>query len=193
MLYFLVSLNDFTYIQLEDQLTIGRIHFRTEGSISRKHCEVSIDDNKVFIEDLKSSNGTKINDGRIDPFSPKEIKNGDILKLGTVSFHLFIGEDNFDIKTEIKKLQINMLDDLAKEAPKEMLVNKDIDEELEASITVQISDLMKKTLTGKIFKKDSNEIKAKVKQEGKRTFLEFNEEPKEKLELDKQKKSNRKK
>lgn len=49
-------------------------------SISRKHIRVSKGDGGYIVDDLKSSNGTSVNDAPID--KPRQIKNGDIIALG---------------------------------------------------------------------------------------------------------------
>jgi len=54
--------------------------------LSRSHAEIWADDNKVFIKDTKSSNGTYVNDERLSPggmeSAPRQLKTGDKLKLG---------------------------------------------------------------------------------------------------------------
>ena len=49
-------------------------------SISRKHIRVSKNDSGYLIEDLKSSNGTFINDVRIE--KPNQLRDGDLIALG---------------------------------------------------------------------------------------------------------------
>ncbi|KZV80912.1 hypothetical protein EXIGLDRAFT_686667 [Exidia glandulosa HHB12029] len=55
--------------------------------ISRQHAEVWFEDGKVWIKDVKSSNGTYINTQRLAPegveSEPFELHTGDILELGT--------------------------------------------------------------------------------------------------------------
>ncbi|EDQ89991.1 uncharacterized protein MONBRDRAFT_36868 [Monosiga brevicollis MX1] len=54
--------------------------------LSRSHAEIWADDNKVFIRDTKSSNGTYVNDERLSPggmeSAPRQLKTGDKLRLG---------------------------------------------------------------------------------------------------------------
>jgi len=65
-------------------ITIGRedsVDFPVQlDSISRKHVRVSKGDGGYIVEDLKSSNGTYVNEARID--KPRQIKNGDMIALG---------------------------------------------------------------------------------------------------------------
>ena len=59
--------------------------------ISKKHCAILIATQGVFVEDFKSTNGTKVNgiviDGRV------AIKHGDSLSVGTLEFELQILAD----------------------------------------------------------------------------------------------------
>ena len=54
--------------------------------VSREHLNVILIDNKVMIEDLSSVNGTAINDKDLAPNTKAELKNGDTLRIGTVTF-----------------------------------------------------------------------------------------------------------
>ena len=54
----------------------------TEDAISRHHCELYCSNKKVFIKDLNSSNGTKVNGIKID--HPVWLKKGDKVELGRV-------------------------------------------------------------------------------------------------------------
>lgn len=51
--------------------------------LSRSHAELFVRDNKLYIRDLKSSNGTFINNKKLDPHKDYELKVGDKLDLGT--------------------------------------------------------------------------------------------------------------
>lgn len=56
-------------------------------SISRRHCELNMDQDRLTIRDLNSKNGTFINGSRI---SESPAKPGDLLKIGTLSFGIQI-------------------------------------------------------------------------------------------------------
>jgi len=51
--------------------------------VSRRHCEINQDAGKITVRDLKSRNGTFINDQAIEE---KIVKAGDVLKIGPVQF-----------------------------------------------------------------------------------------------------------
>jgi pSer/pThr/pTyr-binding forkhead associated (FHA) protein len=51
------------------------------GLISRQHCQIQVNENKLFIRDMKSANGTYVNGNRI---TYNELKAGDIIDLGDI-------------------------------------------------------------------------------------------------------------
>ena len=59
-------------------------------SVSRKHCIIVLKDNKVLIQDLKSRNGTFVNEKRLPLDKAKVLKAGDQLRIGKLSFELVI-------------------------------------------------------------------------------------------------------
>ena len=72
----------------EDQTVIGRLPECTiqlqSNMVSRKHAEVSKSDDKFFVQDLGSGNGTFLNGKKIE--QPTELKHNDRLKLGPMLF-----------------------------------------------------------------------------------------------------------
>jgi pSer/pThr/pTyr-binding forkhead associated (FHA) protein len=68
------------------QFLIGRgesCHLRPASErISRKHCAIIVSEGRVSIRDLKSTNGTIVNNERIS--EEKELKNGDKINVGGV-------------------------------------------------------------------------------------------------------------
>ena len=52
-------------------------------SVSRRHCEVGFDDDVVKVKDLASSNGTYVNNGRVNEST---LQAGDRLVIGPVVF-----------------------------------------------------------------------------------------------------------
>jgi predicted component of type VI protein secretion system len=53
------------------------------SSISRKHCEVFVDDDELMVKDLGSSNGTYVNGQRV---KETELSPGDLLTIGGIVF-----------------------------------------------------------------------------------------------------------
>ena len=58
----------------------GREYFASHMTVSRRHAKVNFN-GSWFIEDLKSSNGTYVNEKRIAPNEPHKVKSGDIVAL----------------------------------------------------------------------------------------------------------------
>src|SRR5665213_2049813 len=52
-------------------------------SVSRKHCHIQFEGGIAIIEDMKSSNGIRVNRSRL---TRAELKNGDLLQIGAFSF-----------------------------------------------------------------------------------------------------------
>jgi pSer/pThr/pTyr-binding forkhead associated (FHA) protein len=59
-------------------------------SVSRKHCIIVIRDSKVLIQDLKSRNGTFVNEKRLPSDRAKVLEVGDQLSIGKLKFELVI-------------------------------------------------------------------------------------------------------
>lgn len=63
--------------------------------VSRRHCEIYTEFDKLMVRDLKSRNGTFVNDEAIDE---APIKAGDVLRIGPLKFVIQINgvPDNFE-------------------------------------------------------------------------------------------------
>ena len=82
-------------IQIKDEkFLIGRsesCQLRPKSeSISRKHCVIVQKDGRVLLLDLKSRNGTFINEKPLSPDKAKILKNGDMLRCGQLEFEVLI-------------------------------------------------------------------------------------------------------
>lgn len=77
-----------------DKFLIGRsesCQLRPKSdSISRKHCILVIRDGRVLIQDLKSRNGTYVNEKRLPSDRAKILEPGDTLKIGKLLFEVLI-------------------------------------------------------------------------------------------------------
>ena len=56
-----------------------------DPTISQRHARVTRDGRRFYIEDLNSSNGTRVNGARLEPFEPQEIAPGDDIQLGDMT------------------------------------------------------------------------------------------------------------
>lgn len=76
---------------------IGRdplCHLRPHSSlVSRRHCAIACWGERVLVRDLKSANGTLLNNEKIS--QQVEVQNGDVLTVGdlTFAFHITRNED----------------------------------------------------------------------------------------------------
>ncbi|MBR1506882.1 MAG: FHA domain-containing protein [Eubacterium sp.] len=58
----------------------------TDSAVSRKHCTVYMEDGNYLVEDMGSTNGTRINGYALSPGTRYMIKTGDILSVADVDF-----------------------------------------------------------------------------------------------------------
>lgn len=69
-----------------DGLTIGRANDNdlalNHAQLSRKHARIFWKEGQYWIEDLNSSNGAWVNDSRIRPSVPQQLRPGDAIRLG---------------------------------------------------------------------------------------------------------------
>lgn len=79
-----------------DKIIVGRsaancnLAIITDNAVSEKHCEISLEDNRFYITDLGSSNGTFLNGDRIH--CSMELETGCTLKIGRSAYRLTIEE-----------------------------------------------------------------------------------------------------
>ena len=74
-----------THVLIDKPVTLGRdpaveLPLHDEG-ISRRHCKVSARETKFFLEDLGSTNGTRLNDTPIG--RPTQLQPGDRVAVGS--------------------------------------------------------------------------------------------------------------
>jgi pSer/pThr/pTyr-binding forkhead associated (FHA) protein len=81
---------------------VGRLddcHIRVPAAgISRKHCEIVISDGSITVNDLGSSNGTYVNQERIDS---QPVAAGDLVSFGGLVFLVTVNGEPGDIDAEI--------------------------------------------------------------------------------------------
>lgn len=61
-----------------------------QGSVSRRHAEVSYANGQYILHDVGSTNGTFVNDERIDPDKPYVLKPNDLLRFGKLVTFRFV-------------------------------------------------------------------------------------------------------
>ena len=95
MLKVLSGTHEGKLIQIKDEkFLIGRsesCQLRPKSeSISRKHCVIVLKDGRVLLLDLKSRNGTFVNEKQLSPDKAKILKSGDRLRCGQLEFEVLI-------------------------------------------------------------------------------------------------------
>jgi hypothetical protein len=89
---------------------------------SRRHASLSLEGSTVTVEDLGSTNGTFVNGARIS--APKELANGDKVRIGTTVFELQIpqAEAEPDVSDQATRMGTALpdLDDLQVTAPRQV-------------------------------------------------------------------------
>ncbi len=80
---------------VESETTIGRSHLNSlviEGdNVSRKHARLFWLDGNCYIDDAESTNGTFVNEGRVERSTL--LAHGDLIKIGTTIFKFLCGND----------------------------------------------------------------------------------------------------
>ncbi len=97
----------------ETLFIIGRdplCHLRPHSSlVSRRHCAIARWGGRVLIRDLKSANGTFLNNKRIG--QQIEIQHGDILDVGDISFAFQIERSQTEAVLELREDAVQWLMD----------------------------------------------------------------------------------
>ena len=58
--------------------------------ISRRHARVRFVNDRYLVEDLESLNGSFLNERKLVPFIPEILRDGDILRLGSLTFRVVL-------------------------------------------------------------------------------------------------------
>jgi pSer/pThr/pTyr-binding forkhead associated (FHA) protein len=67
-------------------LVIGASTVPDDPAISTRHCQVRLDGDRCLLEDLGSTNGTFLNERRID--APTYVLDGDVVRIGNTELKL---------------------------------------------------------------------------------------------------------
>lgn len=85
-----------------EQTLVGRLddcHIRIPiAGVSRKHCEIIVDSGSITIRDLGSSNGTYVNQERVQS---QALSAGDLISVGGLVFVLSVNGEPGDIDAEM--------------------------------------------------------------------------------------------
>jgi pSer/pThr/pTyr-binding forkhead associated (FHA) protein len=69
----------------EPDLDLTRFNGEEHG-VSRRHAVLRPGQNRLFLIDLQSTNGTRVNAGAVTPGTARELHNLDTISLGALSF-----------------------------------------------------------------------------------------------------------
>jgi predicted component of type VI protein secretion system len=61
-----------------------------DDQVSREHSMFEVTSDSVFLQDLGSRNGTEVNGKKLGPHDPVRLKNGDLVKIGALTFAVSI-------------------------------------------------------------------------------------------------------
>jgi hypothetical protein len=88
--YWLIDQSTQTRCEVQRTSTVGRencdLIFKKHTSLSRCHFRIIIDDEGAWIEDVGSSNGTKLNGVDLETRVPHPLKSGDVILAGRSEF-----------------------------------------------------------------------------------------------------------
>ncbi len=56
--------------------------------VSRRHCVITVGPADVWVEDLKSRNGTFVNGSKIEPATRKKLADGDMIRVGSLELRV---------------------------------------------------------------------------------------------------------
>jgi len=96
----------------KDSISVGRKHGNdiqlNDLTVSGRHALISVANEKIFVDDLGSTNGTLLNGGRV---SKSVLQHGDVVQIGNYQFTYFEDEDEvyeptMFLRAEIEDTQI---------------------------------------------------------------------------------------
>jgi len=70
----------------------GELTFPEDDSVSTLHAEFILSEGSIFLSDLGSTNGTFLNDQRIEPHQKMLLQDDDLIEFGEQTFHIGISE-----------------------------------------------------------------------------------------------------
>jgi len=147
----------------KDEFIIGRELINdliiSDPEISRKHARVFVKNNKLYLEDLSSTNGTFQSGKRVN--KPVQLKSGDLINLGKSVVLEFIVEEIEEIKPALEVVEKPVKDS---EGTEELKVVKPAEEKLPAKKVNPLKPSKKeKPLKEHTEKKATPSVKDKLK------------------------------
>lgn len=113
-----------------------------DGSVSNRHLKMVRVGGKLFVEDLRSTNGTRVNGRRVDPGQSVEVGEGDLIRLGRTLIRLeTIPEKSGDYADTSKGGRVRGVSSLIEADPERRRSSKN-----GAGLVRQVSALMKESM-----------------------------------------------
>lgn len=108
-------------------------------SVSKKHCQIQVDNDNVEISDLGSRNGTFVNN--IPVLEPHSIKPGDSIKIGPVKFIFQInGQPDLSKKAAVKQEAPKQAQPVVKVTPPNEPAKPTPDEDIDLGDDLELLD-----------------------------------------------------
>lgn len=108
-----------------------------DRSISRKHAQIKMINDKIFIEDLGSSNGTEVNSEKLQAGLTRELIDNEQIKMGNVIFK-YLAEGNIEATTNQEAMSRAITDPLTKAYNKLAFLEK-VDEVFKKAKLTQVT------------------------------------------------------
>lgn len=64
-----------------------------ESGVSRLHARIKVEEQAMWITDLGSANGTRVNNHKLSPHEEYPLGNKDVVRLGRLSLQALVGQD----------------------------------------------------------------------------------------------------
>ncbi len=106
------------------------------AEISRKHAAFVLKDQQLYIQDLGSSNGTFVNDVRVE--NEVALKEGDIVQFASLKFSLLAPAPVLDIEPELEQTAAKIVEQ-ADKTPAQQMNEQGIPELKERDTNVQLT------------------------------------------------------
>jgi pSer/pThr/pTyr-binding forkhead associated (FHA) protein len=87
-------------------------------SISRKHAEITRDLTEFYLTDLRSGNGTFLNNNKLKPMEKSLLRSGDVIKMEEFEIHFILSEEGetspFEEDTDSDILEVKLIKKMLK-------------------------------------------------------------------------------
>ena len=109
--WYLIDINKRSCVDITKSLVIGReggdVNFPNDKKVSRLHFAIELRKNNVFIKDLGSTNGTRVNGQIIKPQEEIKLSPSDEIKFGSQLFVIISQKQFFDKFWEERSITTN--------------------------------------------------------------------------------------